>query len=209
MDKKEDGKRLAALVGMPEMPGTTDERCQLMMALGAKLASDKMRPVAAVSIFESWASIGDASSIDPAVRPSEDPNRKEVIAFAGMTADGRTSMSYVDIVRGADGGITLGDTRVIHRADASDGSQCANFLLEAMFQGFITQAFAELMLGKQNGGTDKIGEDKDSWLTGEDIGHAGADGYATSQKSWGETKDKPDWDKVLRDIPDGVPKDLN
>jgi hypothetical protein len=172
---------VVALVGVPEVPVTAEARQLQMESLGARLADEGMRPVAAISMFESWSAICKPDE-DMSVRPSDRPDRKEVIAFAGMTADGRTAMSCVDIVRNADGGISLGETRVSHRASDPGEGNCSNFLLEAMFRGFgtrscelISKSLMDLIKGKS--GEDAVG--------------------------------KPDWDEVLRDIPDGVPKDMN
>jgi hypothetical protein len=184
LDSKQEGKRQAVMVGLPEMPPTHEQRCELMRSLGAKLAKEKMRPVAAVSILETWVATGKSMKEMRNVRPSEHPDRREAITFSGMTVDGRTSMSCVDIKRGPDDGIELGETRVVHRAsEPENGTKCENYLMIALFQGFVMESFAQMMFGTKN--------NKDE----------------SDEKC--EREDRPDWDKMLASIPDGIPKDMN
>jgi hypothetical protein len=175
-EKDDDGKRKAVMVALAQMPETHEQRATLMAFIGNKISQENMRPIAIITLFEAWISVGTRDKIG-GMNPSQDPNRKEVISICGQSIDGRTSMESVEIKRDWQGNIVLGES--LSSVSSSDPSnKSVNNLSNAFFQGFVMGEFSKMMCGNRNKKQD----------IKPDI--------------------KPDWDALMKSIPDGVPKDF-
>jgi hypothetical protein len=85
-----EGSRRLAVSHIQEMPETHGERLQLMQLFGQAAAESgkfgRLEQVFFVS--EGWMSVA-AQENPPGIRPSQDPERKEVLIVSGMAVKGR------------------------------------------------------------------------------------------------------------------------
>jgi len=130
-----EGSRRLAVSHIQEMPETHGERLRLMQLFGQAAAESgkfgRLEQIFFVS--EGWMSVA-AQENPPSIRPSQDPERKEVLIVSGLEARGRrTRLRIFEMVRN-------GDQEVVDLPELSS-SQAAEAtaqvpLLDAFVQGF-------------------------------------------------------------------------
>lgn len=76
-----------------------DQRYEQMRQLGYKFGSEKKIVKMVFFCVESWLGVVQDLDAPDAVRPSEDPKRREIVAVHGMTVDGRVNMAMVHLRR--------------------------------------------------------------------------------------------------------------
>lgn len=94
------GSRSGATIAVDELGDTLEEHQKRLARIGFFLAQDRKIGVLRQAFFvsEGWMSIADEKP--PATRPSQDPNRKEVLTISGLTVeDHRISMVVYEMVR--------------------------------------------------------------------------------------------------------------
>jgi hypothetical protein len=105
----ETDKPEMVIAGLADMPGTPDARLTYFLALGRKFAADhpgeRVREVA--FIVMSWASKQEVGKPAPKVRPSQDPNRMELLLISHVTLNADDSVALdgqmVEILRDGKG----------------------------------------------------------------------------------------------------------
>lgn len=126
-----------------EVPATSEERQQMMFGMGHATAHQPQQVVPMVLglIFMAWSARRTPEDVasGTGVRPSQDPNRQEVIVISGMTLDGRNASIMVPVDRDPEGRILL--MPAIENFDAQPG---ADNLSPQFFAGFA-QGTAEKM----------------------------------------------------------------
>ena len=96
-----EGSRKLVVSQIQDMPETHAERMELMGLIGQEVASSgKLGPLLqAFMVSEGWMSTGSKDG-EPHVRPSEDPDRKEVLIVAGLEIKGmRRQLRLFEMVR--------------------------------------------------------------------------------------------------------------
>ena len=122
-----------AVLQVRDLADTSEARFQQLERIGFTLAqqSNRVIPEQVFIITEGWMSTL-AKHETPLVRPSEDPNRKEVLLVSDLNVDGYKSSAMVfEMIRGKGQKVT--GLRPMEMED-SDGT--ASPLLEAFVQGF-------------------------------------------------------------------------
>jgi hypothetical protein len=130
-----EGSRGLAIGQMEEMPDTHHERSDFMRSLGrAAAVSGKVGRLKQVFfISEGWMSMAGPDK-PPYMRPSQDPDRKEVLIISGLELKGRkTRLRIFDMVRNGDH-----DVVDLPELAAPQGSQetAQMPLLDAFAQGY-------------------------------------------------------------------------
>ena len=96
-----EGSRGLAISQMRDVPDTHDERLLLMRSLGQAAATSRKLGLLKQVFFisEGWMSLGDQGR-PPELRPSEDPNRKEVLIISGLELKARQkSLKLFEMIR--------------------------------------------------------------------------------------------------------------
>jgi hypothetical protein len=97
-----EGKRKGALVAVPMPEGAAKH--EMMFGLGAKMAREGHRVVAALLVAEAWTKFlspaeGWRAKTAGMQRPSEAPDRRESLVLWGRTLDGRTALGVAPLER--------------------------------------------------------------------------------------------------------------
>jgi len=132
-----DGTRNSLITQLSDIPETHSQRMQLMDVLGRQLAKDgkvgKLREV--IFISEGWMSAAREGKL-PSLRPSQDPNRKEVLIVSGLKVQEPTKLLRIfEMVRD-------GNQKVIRLDEIEPGKQKSGSievpLLEVFASAFQT-----------------------------------------------------------------------
>ena len=148
-ENDEDGKRVIHEMAhvMPEGFGEDHKaRWATLRALGEKFMKDgdgsgkKCAPLAVFSNVEAWMveKIPNEVPLDEVTRPSEDPNRIEIVASAGMTMDNRHNGAFFKIMRNEDGQLdhlAKYKTNPFMDDEDDESMKTENILLGAFWEG--------------------------------------------------------------------------
>ena len=143
-------ERGLAIIGLGEFPDTNEEKRKVMSMLGLACAANDLKVVMTVFETEAWTA---QETRDPAtipdkewVRPSERPDRKEIILVAARSIDGRDAFASIPITgREADESLILGKETVQEFAEKRDGS-IKDSLLSEFFQFMAAGSLAKLQV---------------------------------------------------------------
>lgn len=136
----EEGKeRVTVLIGLGGMPDTNDEKRALFGKLGLVAASNDLKVVMAIFQSEAWTVRCDKEGDwEKMPRPSDHPDRVEVIVNVARSLDERNAMATIPITgRDADGALVLGEPDV--QIEEGDGEkEVKDSLLSSFFLTFLT-----------------------------------------------------------------------
>ena len=85
-----------------------DDRHEMLRKLGSDFLKVGI-PVVAVLFSEAWIRMVDPNEQEPYIRPSQDPNKKEVLSFTAMTLDLKSIGSIYYTKRDSEGNMKFGD----------------------------------------------------------------------------------------------------
>lgn len=100
-----EGSRETALVQLQDIPDTPEGRIAQMFTLGLALGQEKSigTLTQVFYIFEAWMSMGQGGKL-PSGRPSQDPNRKEILMIANFkTRQQELKTVVLEMVRDSEG----------------------------------------------------------------------------------------------------------
>ena len=133
----EGGKSLVA-GQIPDMPATYGERVELMRFLGEAAAKsgrvDQLQQVFMVS--EGWMSVASEDK-PPEMRPSQDPNRKEVLIVSGIQVkEDKKHLKVFEIMRDSDEKVVGLEEFLPNEKNKDETAEVP--LLDAFVEGFQT-----------------------------------------------------------------------
>lgn len=125
-----------------------DERFKMMHMLGAKFYDEYgtkgKHPVALFFTSEAWTrGIKPGEDPETAVRPSQSPDRQEVLITAGLTIDQRTNMAMISMERDKDNNIVLGGASVTPWKEGS-ASKIDAALPRSFYEGYARALFTKM-----------------------------------------------------------------
>ena len=132
-----DGSQQPVIVQIPEMAPTHEERAAQMYVAGAILGRDRQagRLRQAFFVTEGWMSVAREGSL-PAVPPSQDPQRKEMLVVTGYESSTQhTRMALYEMKRDPEGVLR---ELLDYEYGTGNRIQAENPLLEAFVQGFAS-----------------------------------------------------------------------
>jgi len=143
--KETNSKREAVLIAVPSMP-EGDEKRQMLFALGAKVAGEKLQVVGAFLATEAWMKVmtqaeGWRTKKHGVPQPSKCADRQETIILWGRTIDGRLKWGLAPLNHQSKK-VSLGVWKFSNPADGIEDN-----LLSYFFAGYL--------LGSKAGGSGK------------------------------------------------------
>ncbi len=138
-----EGSRSLAVSHIQEMPETHSERAELMLAFGqaAALSGKIGRLEQVFLVSEGWMSVA-SSERPPHMRPSQDPERKEVLIISGLALnDRKKELRLFEMVRNDNKQVV--ELQEMAPPEGRDG-EVEIPLLDAFAEGFRTAFQARL-----------------------------------------------------------------
>lgn len=86
------------IIAITEMPEESSERHELMASLGAKCVQDGFMPIAATFYSEAWLASVEEGEVSNC-RPSEHPERVEILMITCMTLNQKVCYSHLEMRR--------------------------------------------------------------------------------------------------------------
>jgi len=153
----EHNKKRSSIVmfenGLPDEP---KEKFGVFAMIGQKMAGLTHGILSAFFVSESWIVRQDLSGkVDTSIRPSESPNRSEVVVIVGCTVDQRNNQLIIPITgRTKSEALKLGESEVHNSSVAKDGEQVAKFespLFEGFWMGYANSLFGKIQSRMEEG----------------------------------------------------------
>jgi hypothetical protein len=132
-----EGTKEGGILSLKHFPDDPDEKHLAMQATGYNVGkkAELGELVRVFLISEAWVSMAKSGTL-PSVRPSKDPNRREVLIISSLAVDRTTALTLFHIERDAAGKVT-GLTEF--SPSPEDAPTMKSPLLDAFLHGF-TQA---------------------------------------------------------------------
>ena len=143
--EQDDNRR--AILSMPDMPNTSEERQQMMYALGRNILQEtNLLPTIVVLVLEGWmASHANVEEAKAAPLPSKDANRREVFVVSYHNLLDNESLILVSPILRPEGESRRLDPIFLSLADAKD------YMVAAFLAGMRETLLALLATEKSKG----------------------------------------------------------
>jgi hypothetical protein len=145
---KADGKN--AVVAITDVPDNYDDKSMMLESIGKRMAQDSDDVLGVLMTTEAWMSVLPASKNDKPwkektyIRPSQDPNRKEIVIFTAQDISGNCRISTLFIER-KDGKAALiegkGDIKDITDTGGINKDSTVNFDLNLLDKFWFAYKF--------------------------------------------------------------------
>ena len=153
---EDKGQKSMRVIGLAGFPDSNEEKCKVMSMLGLACAANDLKVIMAVFESEAWLAEEkrDPKTIQAKefVRPSERPDRQEVIIVAARSIDGRDAFATIPITgRNEDKSLILGKEK-IQEFEEKGNATIKDSLLESFFiamaAGTLAKVQAEFLVSQ-------------------------------------------------------------
>jgi hypothetical protein len=132
-------ERTVAIVGLDGMPDTNEEKRAAFGKLGLAAAANDLKVLMAIFQSEAWTVHCKEGEWEKMPRPSEHPERIEVVVNVARSLDDRNAMATIPITgRDADGALILGEPDLQIEEDEGEERSVKDSLLSSFFLTFMT-----------------------------------------------------------------------